>query len=677
MVKNNFEITKLKGVGEKRAAMYKKLSIDTAEDLITFYPRDYIDYTNPKSISQIENGETCVFKGQVTKKLKPYFAKNISVYHAAVSDGTDDVMLTFFNSEFTFAKLVVGQWYLFYGKISCDFAKKEAAAPLFIAENAKNAVVAKYHLTKGLSNTMISTNVAAALEICELTEALPDFILEKEKLLPVKEAVYNIHFPTGREKAEEAKRRLAFEELLVLQLGLSMLGKKKRTMNGVQMEKADMKDFVSSLPFQPTGAQKNAIRDCIRDMCEQTVPMNRLLQGDVGSGKTLVAAAVIYFVIKNGYQASLMAPTEILAKQHFDTLSSFLQPLGVKIELLIGSMTPKEKKEAKERIKSGEAQAVIGTQALIQKDVVFKRLALSVTDEQHRFGVEQRSLLQEKGENPHSLVMSATPIPRTLALMIYADLDISVLDEMPKGRLPIKTYGVDSSYHQRLYNFIIKYVKNGYQAYIICPLIEEGVSDKTAAVKYFEGLRQGALRGISMGLLHGRMKQAEKDAVMKDFKDNKISVLVSTTVVEVGVDVPNAVVMVIENAEQFGLSQLHQLRGRVGRGSVQSHCILVTDSRNEYTKARIDTMVATSDGFKIASRDLELRGPGDFFGSAQHGLPALKIADMTNDIETVRLAQKYSKEILEEDGELSSEKYEGLRMAVDRLFGSGAKFGIN
>ena len=405
--------------------------------------------------------------------------------------------------------------------------------------------------------------------------------------------------------------------------------------------------------------------------------MNRLLQGDVGSGKTLVAAAVIYFVIKNGYQASLMAPTEILAKQHFDTLSSFLQPLGVKIELLIGSMTPKEKKEAKERIKSGEAQAVIGTQALIQKDVVFKRLALSVTDEQHRFGVEQRSLLQEKGENPHSLVMSATPIPRTLALMIYADLDISVLDEMPKGRLPIKTYGVDSSYHQRLYNFIIKYVKNGYQAYIICPLIEEGVSDKTAAVKYFEGLRQGALRGISMGLLHGRMKQAEKDAVMKDFKDNKISVLVSTTVVEVGVDVPNAVVMVIENAEQFGLSQLHQLRGRVGRGSVQSHCILVTDSRNEYTKARIDTMVATSDGFKIASRDLELRGPGDFFGSAQHGLPALKIADMTNDIETVRLAQKYSKEILEEDGELSSEKYEGLRMAVDRLFGSGAKFGIN
>ncbi len=687
MIKNNFEITKLKGVGEKRAAMYKKLGIVTAEDLITFYPRDYIDFTCPKPICEIENGETCVFKGQVTKKLKPYFTKGFSVYHAAVSDSTDELLLTFFNSEFTFAKLVVGQCYLFYGKVTCDFAKKEAASPLFIAESAKNAVVAKYHLTKGLSNNTISSNVAAALSNCEFIDPLPDFIIEKEGFFPLKEAVYNIHFPQNTDTAEKAKKRLAFEELLILQLGLSMLGKKKRKMNGVQMQKKDMKDFVSSLPFQPTNAQKNAIRECIKDMCgknaegtavqKKVVPMNRLLQGDVGSGKTLVAATLIYFTVKNGYQASLMAPTEILAKQHFDTLSGFLSPLGVKIDLLIGSLTPKEKKEVKGRIKSGEAQVVVGTQALIQKDVVFKCLALSITDEQHRFGVEQRSLIQEKGENPHSLVMSATPIPRTLALMIYADLDISVLDEMPKGRLPIKTYGVDSSYHQRLYNFIIKYVKSGYQAYIICPLIEEGISDKTAAVKYFEGLKNEALKGIPMGLLHGKMKQSEKDAVMADFKDNKISVLVSTTVVEVGVDVPNAVVMVIENAEQFGLSQLHQLRGRVGRGNVQSHCILVTDSKNEYTKARIDTMVSTCDGFKIASKDLELRGPGDFFGSAQHGLPALKIADMTNDIETVKSAQRYSAEILSEDKDLSSDKYKGLKIAVDKLFGSGVKFGIN
>lgn len=677
MIKNDFDITFLKGVGEKRAAMYKRLGIKTVEDLITFYPRDYIDFTSPKDISLIENGETCVFRGQVTKKFSPYFTGNITVYKAAVTDGTDEAMVTFFNTEFTFAKLVVGQQYLFYGKISCDFARKEAASPLFIAENAENKVAAKYHLTKGLSNTIVSSNEAQAIKSSEFIEALPDFILEKEKMPAVKEAVYNIHFPISREKAEEAKRRLAFEELLVLQLGLSMLGKKKRKMNGVQMKRADIKDFVNSLPFQPTNAQKRAVRECIKDMCDSKVPMNRLLQGDVGSGKTLVAAAVIYFVVKNGYQASLMAPTEILAKQHADTLYSFLAPLGVNVALLTGSLTPKEKKEVKERIKSGEAQVVVGTQALIQKSVVFKSLALSITDEQHRFGVEQRSLLQEKGENPHSLVMSATPIPRTLALMIYADLDISVLDEMPKGRLPIKTYGVDSSYRQRLYNFIIKYVRQGYQAYIICPLIEEGVSDKTAAVKYFEGLREGALKGISMGLLHGRMKQAEKDAVMRDFKDNKISVLVSTTVVEVGVDVPNAVVMVIENAEQFGLSQLHQLRGRVGRGSTQSHCILVTDSRNEYTRARIDTMVETCDGFKIASKDLELRGPGDFFGSAQHGLPALKIADMANDIETVRLAQRYAAEILEEDEALSEEKFGGLREAVDRLFGSGAKFGIN
>lgn len=675
MIKNNIDITFLKGVGEKRAAMYRKLGITTADDLITFYPRDYIDYTDPKPICEIENEELCVFRGTVTKKLKPYFGR-ISVFHAAVSDGTDDLLLTFFNSQFTFDKLTEGQEYLFYGKISCDFAKKECSSPLFISAGAKNVITPKYSLTKGLSNNIISANVKTALESSETEDLLPQYIREREKLVPLKKALWDIHFPESGEALKQAKRRLAFEELLVLQLGLSLLGKKKRLQNGIAMQKVAIKDFFDSLPFEPTEAQKRAIKECVNDMC-RAMPMNRLLQGDVGSGKTLVAAAAIYFAVKNGYQASLMAPTEILAKQHRETLAGFLEPLGVKVELLTGSLSEKEKKAVKERIQNGEAQVVTGTQALIQKNVIFARLGLSIVDEQHRFGVVQRSKLQAKGENPHSLVMSATPIPRTLALMIYADLDISVLDEMPKGRLPVKTYGVDSSYHQRLYRFIRKYVSEGYQAYIVCPLIEEGLSDKTAAVKYFEKLQNGDLAGISMGLLHGKMKQSYKDSVMSDFKDNKISVLVSTTVVEVGVDVPNAVVMIIENSEQFGLSQLHQLRGRVGRGNVQSHCILVSDSKNSYTRSRIDTMVQTCDGFEIANKDLELRGPGDFFGAAQHGLPALKIANMTRDIETVRLAQKYSSEILEEDERLTAEKNSGLRQLVANLFKGGMQYGIN
>lgn len=675
MIKNNIDITFLKGVGEKRAAMYRRLGINTVEDLITFYPKDYIDYTDPKPICEIENEELCVFRGTVTKKLKPYFGR-ISVFHAAVSDGTDDLLLTFFNNQFTFDKLIEGQEYLFYGKVSCDFAKKECSSPLFIPGVSKNVITPKYSLTKGLSNNIISSNVRMALESAETDDLLPEYIREREGLVSLDKALWGIHFPESGEIIERAKRRLAFEELLVLQLGLSLLGKKKRLQNGIAMKKVAMKEFFASLPFEPTGAQKRAIKECVGDMC-RALPMNRLLQGDVGSGKTLVAAAAIYFAVKNGYQASLMAPTEILAKQHRETLAAFLEPLGIKVELLTGSLPEKEKKAVRERIKSGEAQVVTGTQALIQKNVIFARLGLSIVDEQHRFGVAQRSKLQAKGENPHSLVMSATPIPRTLALMIYADLDISVLDEMPKGRLPIKTYGVDSSYHQRLYNFIRKYVNEGYQAYIVCPLIEEGVSDKTAAVKYFEKLRNEELSGISMGLLHGKMKQADKDSVMSDFKDNKISVLVSTTVVEVGVDVPNAVVMIIENSEQFGLSQLHQLRGRVGRGNVQSHCILVSDSKNSYTKSRIDTMVQTCDGFEIANKDLELRGPGDFFGAAQHGLPALKIANMTRDIETVQLAQKYSEEILSEDEKLTSEKNRGLRQLVANLFKGGAQYGIN
>ena len=401
---------------------------------------------------------------------------------------------------------------------------------------------------------------------------------------------------------------------------------------------------------------------------QKNVPMNRLLQGDVGSGKTAVAAALCYFAAKNGYQSTLMEPTEILAKQHYETLCGFLKPLGINIELLTGSATAAEKRNSRKRIADGEAQIAVGTQALIQKSTSFKNLGLVITDEQHRFGVEQRAALTDKGENPHILVMSATPIPRTLGMIIYGDLDITILDEMPRGRLPVKTYAVDSSFHERLYKFILKYVNNGFQAYIVCPLIDESVSEKASATAYIESLKNTCLKDVPIGLLHGKMKQAEKDAVMDAFKKNEIKVLVSTTVIEVGVDVPNAVVMIIENAEQFGLSSLHQLRGRVGRGNEQAHCILVTDNKSEYTRQRMDTMVRTSDGFEIANEDLKLRGPGDFFGSKQHGLPQLKIADIYADTELLSITGKAAEDILESDRRLEQPQNAGIKKMVDELF---------
>lgn len=673
------DITCIKGVGEKRAELYKKIGVETAEQLITYYPRDYLDFSSPTDIIDLENDVPSVFGGKVVQKLKPYFGPRFNIFKAVVSDGTGEVLITFFNSEFTFSKLEVGKKYVFYGKTTGNLIRRECSSPLFIPVTQPNKLSPKYHLTSGLTANMITANVKAALEKTEIEEVLPQRLIEKYQLADYKSALHNIHFPADKEALEQAKRRLAFQELLVLQLGLSLLKKRSRRLAGVKMEDKPLDDFFGALPFSPTGAQIRSVKECTSDMMKST-PMSRLLQGDVGSGKTLVAAAVCYFTALNGCQSALMAPTEILAKQHYNTLKGFLEPLDIQVRLLTGSMSQKEKSQVKRQLQSGEAQVAVGTQALIQQDVAFNRLGLVVTDEQHRFGVRQRSQLAAKGENPHNLVMSATPIPRTLALMIYGDLDISVLDEMPKGRIPIRTYGVDSSYRPRLYNFIKKYVAEGKQAYIVCPLIgddDEDASEKNAATAYYNELKKGAFADISVGLLHGKMKQADKDKVMSDFKRNKISVLVSTTVIEVGVDVPNAVVMLIENAEQFGLSQLHQLRGRVGRGNAQSHCVLVTDSKSDYTKARIDTMVKTCNGFEIANADLELRGPGDFFGSMQHGLPPLKMASMTEDMELVRQAQEAAKAVLEQDGKLKAEENAGLRKLVKELFSGGEQFGFN
>ena len=660
----NDDITYLKGVGEKRARLFHKLDIYTVGDLLTHYPRDYIDFTSPVPMSELIPDDNAVFCGIVTKKLKPYIGRQYSIYKAVVSDNTDDITLVFFNSEYVFERLCVGHEYVFYGKLRGNMIEKECNSPVFIDASEKNRLAPKYSLTAGLTTRMVSICIRNALRECVLTDLLPESIRSAYCLADYRTALEWIHFPENADRLIDARRRLAFEELLVLQLGLKLLKRRGRTETPVAMEDADLSDFFEHLPFVPTNAQIRAINECCRDM-QGEIPMNRLLQGDVGSGKTLVAAALCCFSAKNGYQSALMAPTEILAKQHYETLRGFLEPLGIRVALLTGSS---RKAPVYRELESGEADVAVGTQALIQSAVHFKNLGLVITDEQHRFGVEQRGILAGKGMKPHTLVMSATPIPRTLALIIYGDLEISVLDELPKGRIPIKTYGVDTSYRERLYKFIRKYVANGFQAYIVCPVIDESASEKVSAVKYFSEISEKYFSDISLGLLHGKMKQKEKDAVMQAFKDNEIKVLVSTTVIEVGVDVPNAVVMVIENAEQFGLSQLHQLRGRVGRGTEQSHCILVTDSKSEYTRARIDTMIRTSNGFEIANEDLRLRGPGDFFGAKQHGLPNLKIADMSSDIDILQETRLLAAKLLEKDESLSLPENRGLRTLTEELF---------
>lgn len=672
------DITYLKGVGPKRAELYRKLGIETAEQLIELYPRDYVDLTAPVTVAQAHIGEVCAFRAFVMSKKSPFneYAR-MALYKAELSDGTGNITAVFFNTKYAFGRLETGREYIFYGKITGDEIRKQISTPLFV-DVSENVLMPKYPLTAGLSNNMVSANVKTALQQVTVAESLPQPLIEKLGLLPRETAVRQIHFPRTRQEYTEARRRLVLEELLTLKLGLSMMKRRGREHTGAVMKPADITPLWRALPFEPTNAQKNAVRDCIADM-QREFPMNRLIQGDVGSGKTLVAAAAAYFAFLNGHGTMVMAPTEVLAQQHYKTFTEMLSGLGVRVELLSGSLTVKEKNDVRRRAESGEIDVLIGTQALIQKTSAMSSAGLVIVDEQHRFGVSQRSTLAEKGKAPHILAMSATPIPRTLALIIYGDLDVSILGEMPKGRLPVKTYAVDESFRLRVYNFIKKHIAAGRQAYIVCPLVEssEGKSEKASAIEYYDRLVNGDFRDIPTGLLYGKLKQSEKEQVMSDFKAGKLKLLVSTTVIEVGIDVPNAVVILIENAEQFGLSQLHQLRGRVGRGSEQSFCVLMTDNRSDYTKARMDAMVRTTNGFEIAQEDLELRGPGNFFGREQHGLPPLKVADIADDAGLLTEADRVSAAILSADPQLTRPENELLRRNVERLFGGSGEYGWN
>lgn len=666
-------ITYLKGVGPKRAEIYAKMGVATVYDLLCYYPRDYIDLTGITPISDAALNETVTLRGRVVRKMpEARIRKGLSVFKAVFTDDTADLTIVIYNSGFLFSQLQLDKEYYLVGKLSGNFIRKEINSPLVFPGNTPDRLQPVYRLTEGMTQNLLRGNIHNALDSCRrfIFEPLPKQIAAENGLCSQEFAIANIHFPKDTHSYEIAKKRLVFDELLVLQLGMAVLRKKSRGKTAYVLKNVQMDELYSALPFEMTDCQKRAVNDCIDDM-QKGFPMNRLVQGDVGSGKTAVAAAAAFFAYKNGCQTALMAPTEVLAAQHFETLSAFLEPLGVRVALLTGSLTPKQKDTLKQAIAAGEYDVVVGTHALVQQSTSFKELALVITDEQHRFGVKQRAVLAKKGNSPHKLVMSATPIPRTLAMMIYGDLDISVLDELPKGRQPVDTYAVTGKLRERAFNFVKKHLDQGRQGYVVCPMIEESDMELQDVKTYAKKLGEGSLKDYRIGLLHGKLAPDKKERIMADFKAHKYDLLVCTTVVEVGVDVPNATIMVIENADRFGLSQLHQLRGRVGRGQFKSDCVLITDNVNETTKKRLKILSSTNDGFRISEEDLKLRGPGDFFGDKQHGLPKLKIADMSQDMNVLKTAQITARKITGDDPLLEKPENKGLRELVDKLFASG------
>lgn len=663
-------ITALNGVGESRAKLYHKLGITDIDSLVKYYPRDYLDLTAPVMIEDSLLEQVNVIKAEViSHKSAQMIRRGLSIFKLVVSDGVSNMIITIFNSKYQYEELKDGVEYYFCGKVTGTLLRREMTSPTFVEASSECTLRPIYSLTAGLSNKMVQNQIRDSLNLLgeRLSDPLPDELRERYKLCHLRYAYTNIHFPKDRNALEVAKARLIFEELLILQLGLIMLRRRNRTRTGVTLSKLDIKEFYHALPFVLTNGQRQAIDEALGDMCGE-VPMNRLCQGDVGCGKTMVAFALCYACYKNGFQSAIMAPTQILAEQHYANACKLFEPMGIKVALVKGAQSKSEREGVLRDIASGEITLVIGTQALALDNVEFKSLALVVTDEQHRFGVAQRASLVKKGDNPHLLVMSATPIPRTLALIIYGDLDVSQIKELPKGRQGVETHCITSKIRERALGFVKKNIDEGRQAYVVCPLIEENESDLVSVEEYINALKPTPLGRYRIEALNGRLKASQKEDVMRRFKQGEIDILVSTTVVEVGVDVPNASIMVVENAERFGLSQLHQLRGRVGRGEHKSYCILISDNKGEENKARLKAMASISDGFMIANEDLKLRGPGDFFGFKQHGLPQLRIASLLNDMDILRETTRLANEILGDDQELSSQQNLGLKKAVTALF---------
>ncbi len=666
----NVKIQELKGVGIKIGELFNKIGIYSIGQLLNYYPRAYEDWTDVAFISDTVDGEICCVKATICSACKTSYTnggKLISKVNACDDSGAME--LTFFNNKYISSMLDYGKTYYFYGKMSRGLYGYQMVSPTFTQENKGATVHPIYNLTSGLTNRMVVNAMTQAIKMLpqKINDTLPDNIREKFDLCDLRFALENIHFPKDNASLEVARKRLVVEELLVLNLGLRRLKFFKRNKNTNLVTVDYSTEFEGLLPYSLTNAQKNAIKECVQDLQNSEISLNRLVQGDVGSGKTAVAASLCYTAIKNKMQVAFMAPTEILAEQHYKTFSNLFSNTELKIELLTGSVKASQKKIIKEKLKNGEIDLIIGTHALITEDTQFANLGLVITDEQHRFGVAQRSKLLSKGNNPHLLVMSATPIPRTLGLIIYGDLDISIIDELPPGRQETQTMLIDGSKRTRALNFIKKEIERGRQAYIVCPLVEEGETDLASAEEYAAELMLNYFNDIPVGILHGKMKPSEKEKVMIDFYNDKIKLLVSTTVIEVGIDVGNATIMMIENAERFGLSQLHQLRGRVGRGQEKSYCILVSDYTYGNPYERLKNMCVTNDGFEIADADLKLRGPGDFFGSRQHGLPKLNISNLA-DTKMVALSQQIADYVMTVSHNLLDDQYRGLNFAITSLF---------
>ena len=662
----------LKGVGPKTAERFEKLGILTLSDLLCHYPRRYLDFSKPYSIAEAPADTECVVKAEVfAKPGGRILPGGRRMERITAGDDVSSLEITWFNNPYAAQKLELGQEYYFQGIVTGGMLRRQMVNPQVRtdAQVKSSPFEAVYPQTEGLTSSAIAKCVRQLLPHAELLpDPLPSEMLKKYRLLSKADAVRAIHCPATEEEAFAARRRLIYEELLVLQLGIGRMKNHGAASTGAPMKKADASPFWESLSFSPTGAQRRAVEEILTDMSGET-SMNRLLQGDVGSGKTLVAAAAIWACIRAGYQAALLAPTEILASQHAENLNRLLSPFGMRVALLTGGMKAAARRTTLAAIRNDEADLIVGTHAILSEGVEFARLGLAVVDEQHRFGVRQRGLLAEKAANPHLLVMSATPIPRTLGLLIYGDLDISILDELPPGRKPVKTRCITGKKRADLYGFLDREIDSGRQVYIVCPAIEDaGGSGPNAVKSYYEDIAKAYLPDRRVGLMHGKLKPKEKAEVMDDFKSGRLDALVSTTVIEVGVDVPNATVMVIENAERYGLSALHQLRGRVGRGAAESWCFLVSDNASESVQKRLKFLCSTSDGFAVAQYDLETRGPGDFFGSRQHGLPTLQIADLMNDTRTLHAAQSEAVALLAEDPLLERPEHALLARQVEQMF---------